>query len=381
MSRRKKGLRELGRISQSTGEEISRRLSELSPVLSEILVEHAYGAVYSGPELSRQSREIATVAMLAAGGFTTELAIHIDAALRVGVDLSELVALAEHVSVYAGVPRMIEMADLLGRKLRMDRTPFSGVPFSMADHRTVLFDTGGTGSPVVLLHSVGTSRWIFRPLLADLARSHRVIAYDLRGHGAASAAPGSLSMEAWADDLLRLLDTLGLSRVHVGGLSMGASLALFFGEHHRDRILSLALMGIPSPDPEKFKSRARAIDEHGGESQVAPTLVRWFTPLFLAENPWGVRICRENLLRMDPEDWRSSFLALASLPPVSGPRTLPFPVTFIAGERAQSVAPDDLRAFASHYASSKVRVVPEAPHQLSLETPASLTAVLQESFH
>lgn len=376
MSRKTKGARELERISRSTGEGIAARLGDLSPVLSEILVDHSYGTVYSGPELSRYAREIATVAMLAAGGYSSELRIHIDAALRVGADLSELVALAEHVSVYAGVPRMIEMADLLKERLPEAPVPFSGSRISLSDHETRLFDTGGSLPPLVLLHSAGTSRWAFRPLLSRLSRTHRVIAYDLRGHGAASGAPGPLSMEKWAQDLTLVLDRLGIPKAHIGGLSLGASLGLFFGEIFPGRVLSLTLMGPPTPDPEKFLDRARAIEEQGAESQVGTTLARWFTPVFLGENPWEVRICRENLLRMDPEDWKGAFQALASLAPPSGTGSLPFPVTFIAGERDQSVPADSVRSLARHYGSPEIRILPGAPHQMSLETPASLSEIL-----
>ena len=379
MSRHKKGLRELDRISRLTGQGIADRLSELSPVLSGILVDHAYGTVYSGAELSRRSREIATVAMLAAGGYTSELRIHLEASLRVGVDFSELVALAEHVSIYAGVPRMIEMADILRELATEEQKSCSGSFFSMPDHETVLVDTGGEKPPLVLLHSIGTSRWIFRSLLPVLARSHRVMVYDLRGHGAASGAPGPLSMDRWAEDLRFFLDRLGIPSAHIGGLSMGASLALFFGERYPERVLSLSLMGIPSPDPEKFLERAREMEERGAESQVAPTLARWFSPVFLAGNPWEVRICRENLLRIHPEDWKGAFHALALLPPVSASRSLPFPVSFIAGEQDQSVTSVSVRAFSSRYSSSRLYIIPDAPHQMSLETPDGLCRVLQES--
>jgi 3-oxoadipate enol-lactonase len=379
VSRRKKGLRELDRISRSTGQGIADRLSELSPVLSGILVDHAYGTVYSGAELSRKFREIATVAMLAAGGYTAELRIHLEASLRVGVDFSELVALAEHVSIYAGVPRMIEMSDLLREFGTDEQKECAGSFFPMPDHETVLVDTGGKKPPLVLLHSIGTSRWIFRSLLPVLSRSHRVLAYDLRGHGAASGASGPLTMDRWAEDLRTILDRLGIPSAHIGGLSMGASLALYFGERYPDRVLSLSLMGIPSPDPEKFLERAGEIEERGAESQVAPTLARWFSPLFLAGDPWEVRICRENLLRMYPEDWKGALHALALLPPLPAIGRLPFPVSFIAGERDQSVTSESVRAFSSRYSASRLYIIPDAPHQMSLETPEALCKILQES--
>ena len=376
MTNEARGRRELARIGGNTGEEISARLGRLSPSMAELLVAQGYGTVYAAPELSRPFREIATVAILAAGGFSTELRIHLEGALRVGIDPSELVALAEHLSLYAGLPRMIEMADILAELAGDDLLSLKERFVALSDHRTRILETGGSGTPVVFLHSVGTSRWSFRPLLKRLGTDLRGIAYDLRGHGSAQAPAQTLSVDRWVEDLRELVDSLGLSQIHLAGLSLGGRIALVFADRYPERLHRLSLLSPPPSDPDLFRARARALRESGAESQIGPTLSRWFTPAFLASDPWEVRICREDLRVIDPEVWAASFDALATLPSEAGIRRYPFPVTLLGGECDQSVPPSMLRLFADEIPDATFGIVPGAPHQMALETPDALQSLL-----
>src|SRR3712207_7605558 len=77
------------------------------------------------------------------------------------------------------------------------------------------------GEAVLLLHSLGTDLRVWDPQAAALARTHRVIRPDLRGHGLTEAPPGEYTMERLARDALALLDALSVRRGHVGGVSIG----------------------------------------------------------------------------------------------------------------------------------------------------------------
>src|SRR3954470_9632384 len=94
----------IGRAPQ----EALARVRERSPQLYETMIASAFAGPLSRPELPRAARELATVAILSAiGGAEEQLAAHVRAALGQGVMPSELLALAEHVAVYAGFPRAV----------------------------------------------------------------------------------------------------------------------------------------------------------------------------------------------------------------------------------------------------------------------------------
>src|SRR4051794_23684503 len=107
MDRNERGRREYEALIGVPPEERLAELRLRAPLLYDAVI-GAFGQTLAQSELSRAAREVATVAILAAaGGAERQLASHAAAALRAGVAPSELVALCEHVAVYAGFPRAL----------------------------------------------------------------------------------------------------------------------------------------------------------------------------------------------------------------------------------------------------------------------------------
>jgi pimeloyl-ACP methyl ester carboxylesterase len=119
----------------------------------------------------------------------------------------------------------------------------------------------GSGPPIVLMHGyTGTldRHFLANGVFAKLAKDHRVIAFDLRGHGK-SGKPHDASEygEVMAGDVVRLLDHLKIERAHVIGYSLGAVIAGRLATMHPNRLISVAYVAqYPvrelSPQLEKF---------------------------------------------------------------------------------------------------------------------------------
>jgi pimeloyl-ACP methyl ester carboxylesterase len=113
---------------------------------------------------------------------------------------------------------------------------------SYQGHR-IGFDEYGEGErPIVLIHGLLMNRRMFERLGPVLAkRGNRVICVDLLGHGR-SDQPDDLrlySMPLFAEQVIALLDHLGLERAVVGGTSLGANVALELAVRHPDRVKGL----------------------------------------------------------------------------------------------------------------------------------------------
>ncbi|MFS0732739.1 alpha/beta hydrolase [Microbacterium sp. 1P10UB] len=110
---------------------------------------------------------------------------------------------------------------------------------------------------VLLVHGVTASHLSWQ-LVAERLPQVRVIAPDLRGRGRSADVAGPAGMAAHADDLVAVLDALGVEKGVVAGHSMGAFVALVMGERHPDRVSRLVLVdgGLPLDLPEDM-----AIDE------------------------------------------------------------------------------------------------------------------------
>jgi len=104
----------------------------------------------------------------------------------------------------------------------------------------------GAGPPVVLLHGfTGTIErsWVGTGVLHDLARDHRVIAFDLRGHGHSDRPHDPGAYEELGADVLRLLDHLRIEKAHAVGYSLGGIILARLLTTHPQRFASAVLGG------------------------------------------------------------------------------------------------------------------------------------------
>ena len=117
------------------------------------------------------------------------------------------------------------------------------------------YDAGGSGRPLLLVHGYPLNRTTWRPQVDNLTDAARVIAPDLRGHGESNAPDEPYTVDRLADDLVELLDELGLAEpVVVAGLSMGGYVALAFYRRHQERVAGLILAATaPGPIPRPAK--------------------------------------------------------------------------------------------------------------------------------
>ncbi len=109
----------------------------------------------------------------------------------------------------------------------------------------VAYWTSGTGPAIILSHGFGASSHMFKPNAAALAGAHTVIGWDLRGHGASDYPEdaSAYSLSASIDDMVAILDEVGVERAVVGGHSLGGYLSLRFALEHPERTSALVLIG------------------------------------------------------------------------------------------------------------------------------------------
>lgn len=107
----------------------------------------------------------------------------------------------------------------------------------------------GEGPPLVLLHGAFmTIETNWSTSLGELARSNKVIAVELQGHGRTADRDSGLSYETMADDVAGLLDRLGVRKANVMGYSMGGNVALQLALRHPDRVERIVAVSAAASD-------------------------------------------------------------------------------------------------------------------------------------
>lgn len=105
----------------------------------------------------------------------------------------------------------------------------------------------GSGEPILLLHGFPQHWWEWRDVIPGLAERYRVICPDLRGAGWTDVPPTGYTRDHLVDDLVALLDVLGIERMRLVSHDMGAISAFGLCLDHPDRVVSHVGIAVPPP--------------------------------------------------------------------------------------------------------------------------------------
>ena len=124
--------------------------------------------------------------------------------------------------------------------------------------RIAALDWGGDGEPLLLLHPTGFCAGFFDPLARRLRDRFRPVGVDLRGHGGTDApdATHAFAYARMAEDVLAVLDHLGIERWAALGESGGGGVAILVDEARPSATRKLLLCEAIAFDPEFFGARA-----------------------------------------------------------------------------------------------------------------------------
>jgi pimeloyl-ACP methyl ester carboxylesterase len=114
----------------------------------------------------------------------------------------------------------------------------------------------GAGPPVVLLHGWPQNWYTWRKVAPQLASDHRVICPDLRGFGWSDAPPGAYDKQTLADDVIVLLDALGVDRADLIAHDWGAWVGFILCLDHPERFAHYLALNMYTPWPERLSPRS-----------------------------------------------------------------------------------------------------------------------------
>jgi 3-oxoadipate enol-lactonase len=219
------------------------------------------------------------------------------------------------------------------------------------------------------------------PQLPQLAHDHRVIRVDLRGHGRSSAPPGPYSIEELGQDVLALMDRLGLESVSFCGLSIGGMVGQWLAINAPDRVRALILIATSAylPPAESWRERAAAVRQAGTPAVVADTVIaRWFTRAYAERRPEVVAHYREMICSVGAEGYAGCCEAIASMDLRDGVSQIAATTLVVAGAQDAVASPEHGAAIADAIPRARLDVLDPGAHLLSVERAAEVTRLISE---
>jgi pimeloyl-ACP methyl ester carboxylesterase len=252
-----------------------------------------------------------------------------------------------------------------------------------AANGTVYELSGPEDAPVIaLIHGLGLTRGTWDGHLPALAQCYRVLTYDLFGHGESAAPPELPTVTLFSEQLLGLMDALGIGRCAAVGFSLGGMINRRFAIDHPDRLAALGILNSPherGPEAQALvEERARQSDAGGPGATLDATIARWFTPGFIAAHPDAIARVRGWVLANDPVSYAQCRFVLARgvvelirpEPPITAPALV------MTCENDSGSTPAMSRAIAGEIEGSECIIVPRLQHMGLVEQPALFTGPL-----
>ena len=244
----------------------------------------------------------------------------------------------------------------------------------------------GAGTPLVLLHGIGSAAGAFDDQLAGLSDRLRVIAWDAPGYGGSTGlAPQSPRAGDYAAALGAMLDAVGIPACHLVGHSLGTLIAASFAADHPQRILSLTLASVATgqarlPAAEREKALAQRLGdvvELGPRRMAEQRGPRLLAP---AATPEMLRRVVETMAAVHPGGYSQAARMLASGDIKADISSLPadMAVQFLYGDGDVVTPPARNIEVAALRPTAPVHVIKDAGHAVYLEQPARFNAIVSD---
>ncbi|RSZ61359.1 3-oxoadipate enol-lactonase [Corynebacterium hylobatis] len=250
----------------------------------------------------------------------------------------------------------------------------------------VEYGTEHGGEPIVFLGSIASTTDMWLPQLDALSATHRVIALDHRGHGHSpdpDVTPGETTFDHLAADVLETLDTLGVDKFAVVGLSLGGALAQYLTATS-ERVTRAAYLCTAAyfGGPEKWDPRSVLTRAEGMEPMADGVIGLWFTEQFRATQPATTAAYRNMVTSTRGVGYASCSDALATWDFKDRLKDITVPVLVLAGTEDESTPPAALHAIADGVTgeATYVEVSPGA-HVPTVESPEQVNKALVEFFN
>lgn len=242
---------------------------------------------------------------------------------------------------------------------------------------------GVAGAPaVVLIHGVGMASEVWAPQIDALAAFHDVIALDMPGHGGSSLPPEDARLSDYADQVVALMDGLGLSSAALVGHSMGALVALEVALAHPARVRAVAaLNAVFCRTPEQravVTARAGSLEADGRAASHAAAVARWFGAPVPAELEASAAQVSALLASGDPVGYARTYALFAASDDAHRDRlaSLAMPALFMTAEGDPNSTPAMSQAMAALAPHGTAEVLAGARHMMTLTHPDAVNARL-----
>ncbi len=238
--------------------------------------------------------------------------------------------------------------------------------------------------PIVLVHGVGLDLHMWDVLVPMLVDRHRVVRYDLAGHGDSEPLDEGTALSTFVEQLRSVADSAGLNTFVLVGFSLGALVAQGFALAFPRRVQAVVLVSSvfarTAAERDAVLERVADVRNGGYESSIVGALERWFTPTFAGAHAHIVEAVRLRLRHNDVASYAHAYqvFATADAELVDAVAEIAVPALVVTGFADPRSTPAMTKALAAALPQGRAVVLPGLRHLVPMEDPAALAELIDE---
>jgi 3-oxoadipate enol-lactonase len=279
-------------------------------------------------------------------------------------------ATRQHYNWKIGASRRI--VNVLRFEHKITQTKRTEMPFAPAEGGQIYYEIEGKRDlPVLVLsNSLGTNLSMWDLQIPAFSRHFQVLRYDSRGHGKSLFGAGEYTIKELGQDVITLIDHLGLARVHFCGLSVGGMIGQWLALNADKRLFKVVLCNTAARigTLDGWNARIDAVNKGGILAISQAILDRWLTAAFHRREPATVEGFRRMLEATPRESYVATCAAIRDTDLRSEVSKIRVSTLVIVGTQDKATPPEDGRSLAERIPGARC-VELDTAHISNVEIP------------
>ena len=232
--------------------------------------------------------------------------------------------------------------------------------------------------PIVLIHGVGLDNEIWEYQFNSFENT--VLTYDILGHGKTPLGSEQITFDDFSEQLINLIDELGIGKIHLVGFSIGSLIARNFATKHNDRLQTLTLL---SSIFKRSNQQQKIVDDRFKKSKNISkmsndALVRWFTEDYLKKNQERSEWISSILSRNNMKNFNKIYELFAKHKDNEDFKKIKAETLVMTGEGDVGSTPEMSKNLSKVIKNSKLKIIPKGKHLCSIECADDVNNAIKE---